>query len=70
LAYKDIRSKFNVPNKNPRTKIGNQPNSAPNSPSMQKRQSWSHTTASASYRKETANGLQKLTTSQKLANIY
>ncbi|CAI6362230.1 unnamed protein product [Macrosiphum euphorbiae] len=64
LAYKDIRSKFNVPNKNPRTKIGTHPNSAPNSPSMQKRQSWSHTTASASYRKETANGLQKLTTSQ------
>uniref|UniRef100_A0A2H8TUP2 DENN domain-containing protein 1A n=1 Tax=Melanaphis sacchari TaxID=742174 RepID=A0A2H8TUP2_9HEMI len=65
-AYKDIRSKFNVPNKNPRTKIGNQPNSAPNSPSMQKRLSWSHTTASASYRKETTNGLQKLTTSQNL----
>ncbi|KAL5233179.1 hypothetical protein ACI65C_000589 [Semiaphis heraclei] len=64
LAYKDIRLKFNIPNKNPRTKISTHPNSAPNSPSMQKRLSWSHTTASASYRKETANGLQKLTTSQ------
>lgn len=73
MAYKGFRLKLNVQNKNPRTKISTQPNSAPNSPSMQRRSSRPHTTAfttaTASYRKETPNGIQKLTTTQKLV-IY
>ncbi|XP_025411611.1 DENN domain-containing protein 1B-like isoform X2 [Sipha flava] len=69
-AYKDFRSKLHVQNKNPRTKISTQPNSAPSSPSVQRRSSRPYTTAfttaSASYRKETSNGIQKLTNAQNL----
>lgn len=61
MAYKGFRSKLNVQNKNPRTKISKQPNSAPNSPSMQ-RPSRPHTTV---YRKETSNGIQRSATAQK-----
>ncbi|VVC41456.1 Hypothetical protein CINCED_3A005749 [Cinara cedri] len=68
LVYKGIQSKLNVQNKNPRTKISTQPNSAPNSPSTQRRSLRPHTTAfttaSASYRKETSHGIQRLTTTQ------
>lgn len=73
LAYKDFRSKINVQNKNPRTKISTQPNSAPSSPSVQRRSSRPYTTAfttaSASYRKETPNGIQRLN-EQKLVYFY
>lgn len=74
LAYKDIRSKLNVQNKNPRTKINTQPNSAPSSPSVQRRSSRPYTTAfttaSASYRKETPNGIQRLTNAQQLVYFH
>lgn len=65
LVYKDLRSKLNVQNKNPRTKINAQPNSAPNSPSMQRRSSRLYTTPCTSYRKETSNDIQRLSSVQK-----
>jgi len=69
MAYKDFRSKLNGQNKNVRTKISTQPNSAPNSPSMQRRSlrpyTTDFTTASASYRKETPNSIQRLNNVQK-----
>jgi len=64
-VYRDLRSKLNVQNKNPRTKISTQHNSAPNSPSMQRRPSRPYTTASASYRKDIPNGIPRFNTAHK-----
>ncbi|XP_050423721.1 DENN domain-containing protein 1B-like isoform X2 [Adelges cooleyi] len=68
LAYKGFRLKLNVQNKNPRTKINTQPNSAPSSPSAQRRSTRPHTTAfstpSTSYHKEIPNGVQRLNSAQ------
>lgn len=73
LVYKGLRTKLNINNKNPRTKIP-LPNSAPSSPSMQRRPLRVNTsgfpTASASYRKETLNGIQRLNTTQRQVHFF
>ncbi|XP_050544102.1 DENN domain-containing protein 1B-like [Daktulosphaira vitifoliae] len=70
LAYKGLRSKLYVQNKNPRTMINTQPNSAPNSPSAQRKPSRPHTTAftttSNNTHKEIKNGIQHMSVTQNM----